>query len=155
MYTTFWLTNVKRWMSESNWRCFGSGCCTSRSNGITGPLHSRDVQALKGTNYIPNSSMWLHNPSNYTWVFSQQGSDTSWCGILYNNKDDGAQVWLWNYKKARYTIINYMGVQWLLRVPSNLKLEYHPLVGNKIIVHLDIVGASPVGVAPTTSSFST
>ena len=29
------------------------------------------------------------------------------------------------------------------------------LVGNKIVDHTDVVGASPVGVAPTTSSFST
>ena len=31
----------------------------------------------------------------------------------------------------------------------------HTLVGNKIIDHSDVVGASPVGAAPTTSSFST
>ena len=29
------------------------------------------------------------------------------------------------------------------------------LVGNKIVEHSDVVGASPVGAAPTTSSFST
>ena len=29
------------------------------------------------------------------------------------------------------------------------------LVGNKIFDHSDVVGASPVGAAPTTSSFST
>ena len=29
------------------------------------------------------------------------------------------------------------------------------LVGNKIVDHSDVVGALPVGVAPTTSSFST
>ena len=40
--------------------------------------------------------------------------------------------------------------------------EYHKtsdirrtLVGNKIVDHSDVVGASPVGAAPTTSSFST
>ena len=31
----------------------------------------------------------------------------------------------------------------------------HTLVGDKIIDHSDVVGASPVGAAPTTSSFST
>ena len=31
----------------------------------------------------------------------------------------------------------------------------HTLVGNKIVDHWDVVGASPVGAAPTTSSFST
>ena len=29
------------------------------------------------------------------------------------------------------------------------------LAGNKIVDHSDVVGASPVGAAPTTSSFST
>ena len=29
------------------------------------------------------------------------------------------------------------------------------LVGNEIVDHSDVVGASPVGPAPTTSSFST
>ena len=29
------------------------------------------------------------------------------------------------------------------------------LVGNKIVDHSDVVGASPVGAVPTTSSFST
>ena len=29
------------------------------------------------------------------------------------------------------------------------------LIGNKIVDHSDVVGASPVGAAPTTSSFST
>ena len=31
----------------------------------------------------------------------------------------------------------------------------HTLVGNKIVDHSDVVGAAPVGAAPTTSSFST
>ena len=35
---------------------------------------------------------------------------------------------------------------------SNISLT---LVGNKIVHHSDVVGASPAGAAPTTSSFST
>ena len=31
----------------------------------------------------------------------------------------------------------------------------HSLVGNKIVDHSDVVGATPAGAAPTTSSFST
>ena len=31
----------------------------------------------------------------------------------------------------------------------------HTLVGNEIVDNTDVVGASPVGAAPTTSSFST
>ena len=38
------------------------------------------------------------------------------------------------------------------RQVSNIR---RALVGNKIVDHSDVVGASPVGAAPTTSSFST
>ena len=38
------------------------------------------------------------------------------------------------------------------RKTSNIR---RTLVGNKIVDHSDVVGASPVGAAPTTSSFST
>ena len=38
------------------------------------------------------------------------------------------------------------------RKTSNIRCT---LVGNKIVDHSDVVGASPVGAAPTTSSFST
>ena len=31
----------------------------------------------------------------------------------------------------------------------------YTLIGNKIVDHSDVVGAPPVGAAPTTSSFST
>ena len=39
----------------------------------------------------------------------------------------------------------------------NRKASYisRTLVGNKIVDHSDVVGASPVGAAPTTSLFST
>ena len=38
------------------------------------------------------------------------------------------------------------------RKVSNIR---RTLVGNNIVDHSDVVGASPVGAAPTTSSFST
>ena len=40
----------------------------------------------------------------------------------------------------------------IYRKVSNIR---RTLAGNKIVDHSDVVGASPVGVAPTTSSFST
>ena len=47
----------------------------------------------------------------------------------------------------------YMQMKWLIyRQVSNIR---HTLVGNQIVDHSDVVGASPVGAAPTTSSFST
>ena len=41
---------------------------------------------------------------------------------------------------------------YIYRKVSNIR---RTLVGNKIVDHSDVVGASPVGAAPTTSSFST
>ena len=40
----------------------------------------------------------------------------------------------------------------IYRQVSNIR---RTLEGNKIVDHSDVVGASPVGAAPTTSSFST
>ena len=40
----------------------------------------------------------------------------------------------------------------MYRQTSNIR---HTLVGKKIVDHSDVVEASPVGAAPTTSSFST
>ena len=40
----------------------------------------------------------------------------------------------------------------MVRQVSNIR---RTLLGNKIVDHSDVVGASPVGAAPTTSSFST
>ena len=40
----------------------------------------------------------------------------------------------------------------IYRQVSNIR---RTLVGNKIVDHSDVVGASPIGAAPTTSSFST
>ena len=41
---------------------------------------------------------------------------------------------------------------YVYRQTSNIS---RTLVGNKIVDHSDVVGASPLGVAPTASSFST
>ena len=45
-----------------------------------------------------------------------------------------------------------MNLHFINRQTYNIK---HTLEGNKIVDHLDVFGASPVGAAPTTSSFST
>ena len=44
------------------------------------------------------------------------------------------------------------GIIDIYRKVSNIR---RTLVGNKIVDHSDVFGASPVGAAPTTSSFST
>ena len=50
----------------------------------------------------------------------------------------------------------------MTQVPDKGHLNYHQtsnirrtVVGNNIVGHSDVAGASPVGVAPTTSSFLT
>ena len=53
---------------------------------------------------------------------------------------------------AIITPLVYLNMYTLYRKTSNIR---HTLVGNKIVDHSDVVGASPVGAAPTTSPFST
>ena len=48
-------------------------------------------------------------------------------------------------------LISPLPSQYTYRQVSNIR---RTLIGNKIIDHSDVVGASPVGAAPTTSSFS-
>ena len=47
--------------------------------------------------------------------------------------------------------VKYWNKLWYRQV-SNIR---RTVAGNKFVDHLDVVGASPVGAAPTTSSFST
>ena len=66
-----------------------------------------------------------------------------------------AQAMAW-YRTGDYpwpepVLTNY-GLLAKYRKVSNIR---RTLVGNKIVDHSDVVGASPVGAAPTTSSFST
>ena len=50
-----------------------------------------------------------------------------------------------------------MGTWWNLENSDyrQVSIIRHTLVDNKIVDHSDVVGASPVGAGPTTSSFST
>ena len=50
------------------------------------------------------------------------------------------------------TGVHMYKIQKTYRKSSNIRRN---LVGNKIVDHTDVVGASPFGAAPTTSSFST
>ena len=57
------------------------------------------------------------------------------CDLFYQHRSTRILAWIINYRKV-----------------SNIR---RTLAGNKIVDHSDVVGASPVGAAPTTSSFST
>ena len=65
--------------------------------------------------------------------FDMKWEQIHWCHMSVSAK----QTWAWtnDYRKV-----------------SNIR---RTLLGNKIVDHSDVVGASPVGAAPTTSSFST
>ena len=57
-----------------------------------------------------------------------------------------------------YLYFHYSNTAWarvIMRVYRQVSNISRTLVGNKIVDHSDVVGASPVGAAPTTSSFST
>ena len=49
-------------------------------------------------------------------------------------------------------MISLIAAQWPYGQTSNIS---GTIVGDKIVDHSDVVGASPVGAAPTTSSLST
>ena len=55
-------------------------------------------------------------------------------------------------KFSSLSLKRHHGLDSWLNAPLNL--YYKTLVGNKIVDHSDVFGASPVGAAPTTSSLS-
>ena len=54
-----------------------------------------------------------------------------------------------------FSSIAYKAYNWLIMKCTVKSHISRTLVGNEIVDHSDVVGASPVGAAPTTSSFST
>ena len=48
-----------------------------------------------------------------------------------------------------------MSVEWVTKIYRQTSNIRRTIVGNKIVDLSDVVGASPVGAAPTTFSFST
>ena len=63
------------------------------------------------------------------------------------------RLWLWSTRDRESTVTHRkMGVRVYYRKTSYIS---RTLVGNKIGDNSDVVGASPVGAAPTSSSFST
>ena len=57
---------------------------------------------------------------------------------------------IWQYEVIR----GLLNTHWEYLYYSQISNIRRTLVGNKIVDHSDVVGASPVGAAPTTSSFS-
>ena len=74
-----------------------------------------------------------------------------WHQAIAWTNDDLSSVRTISQKKPEWLITKF-GLKITYRKVSNIR---RTLVDNKIVYHSDIVGASPVGAAPTTSSFST
>ena len=74
--------------------------------------------------------------------------------ISVNVSHTSSNSWWYNHKKTKHnkTVSIIDGMHCKYHQVSNI---IPTLVGNKIVDHSDVVGASPVGAAPTTSSFST
>ena len=84
-----------------------------------------------------------------------------WCGICKVLLWDNDQQWHYSVVKQILHWIWTTMEHWLIKQVQpdtdyrqifNIRCT---LTGNKIVDHSDVVGASPVGAAPTTSSFST
>ena len=80
----------------------------------------------------------------WAWFLRPHECVVAWSMLKEINRDWGMDT----YPHPLYCV----GFTCNYRQVSNIR---RTLVGNKIVDHSDVVGASPVGAAPTTSSFST
>ena len=60
-----------------------------------------------------------------------------------------------NMGKSTETKLYSNSMKWEISAYCQASNIRHTLAGNKSVDHSDVVGALPVGAAPTTSSFST
>ena len=74
------------------------------------------------------------------------------CILLVHKFDDVMRFTWYSAIICRHPETFLWHNSYMYRKTSNIR---RTLVGNKIVDHSDVVGASPVGAAPTTSSFST
>ena len=104
------------------------------------------------------------SPAKTRQGFVPKGHFNVWKTISFNeplafqNNIEYNDILIELLKKLLWLFINDIEIQWIewnaefYCQPSNIM---RTLVGNKIVDHTDVVGASPVGTAPTTSSFLT
>ena len=111
-----------------------------------------EVKELPGRRQFTDSNQWDRPKSNRARLNTKppfKDKTTVRAIIFY--------IWApYTGKKKRYLYVEMLPRPLITnrnyRQVSNIR---RTLVGNKIVDHSDVVGASPVGAAPTTSSFST
>ena len=101
---------------------------------------------------ISRPDKWVSPATRCTIVIFDKKNLSSWLSIAYKHHEK--QLSLPYHWKSLYFLYSRRGR------PGNCKYRHVSNIrctikGNIIVDHLDVVGASPVGAAPTTSSFST
>ena len=128
--------------------------------------------------HIPRNWPFVRGIHRSRWIPHTKASDAElWCFFdLRLNKRLSKQPWGWwsetpssSLWRHRNDCLRYLNVKkkcnlyifLMPKIDSAFNRSYRQvsnisstLVGNKIVDHSDVVGASPVGAAPTTSSFS-
>ena len=67
----------------------------------------------------------------------------------------GSKAFIWCWCGVDVVLSLFVGVVLLCKIYRQVSNIRRTLVGNKIVDNSDVVGASPVGAAPTTSELST
>ena len=123
---------------------------------------------LKWLNLITAHGSVSNELGSVTWIATKYLKTVSW----RNHTEELTTLWPQNI--SYWPKINIPSSNFTILMLNTLKLQLHSyvtavkfltyrqvsnirgtLVGNYIVDHSDVVGASPVGAAPTTSSFST
>ena len=136
----------------------GPGCrilyidCSTRFEGFWGLFTCfvlcRDLVVLVDFTHIHLSyiSRYVTGTRAIIWLTQCQWSDTVGYGSMYHM----SRLWTDDIITTKQSIFNGMYCSYCQT--SNIS---HTVVSNKIVDHSDVVGASPVSAAPTTSSFLT
>ena len=121
--------------SHASWPDFLRIKTTWNLKSIRGPLAVNTLW--------PTAVLWCH-------VIWHHRSGSTLAQVIHNGFLPDSTKWWWNLYFYNYYHISRGPMSYCQT--SDIRRTW---VGNKIVDHSDVVGASPVGAAPTTSSWST
>ena len=119
----------------AKWQSIVTACCTRHDGTVV-----MSYVMLRSNHFI---RFWLRTKLNFGRILNSNGKV---------NRTMGPSIILIHGKKYQQCLIITAEHNVHYRKVSNIRCT---LVGNNTVDHSDVVGASPVGAAPTTSSFST